>query len=654
MSPLFLVPVLVNPAAATDRYVCADTATCTHSATCLAGLLPCYATVQGALDASSDGDTLYLSAETYREAVVNDGGPDGLTLIGVDATTTVIEGTANAEGVKFKGVDSTWSGIGFTTPVGVTNRHCAKVENGTASFTEVQFSGCEANHGGGLDVNNATVDIVGSRFVENGALNEGGAHVYVHSGTVTVTDTEFETGSAPSGDGGAIRMLEGDLTLWGCTFLANTTGGVGGAVAAEGDGAVEIVSSTFEGNTSGETGGAVDVRGPALRVDNSLFEANASPFHGGGVYCGVLPQCEVRHSTFRDNSGNYGAALASQTTTGALVESSLFCGNHGPNGNAEGGAILVSAGSMTLTRNGLIENDCGGAGGGLFATDGATITSTNNTWVGNLSGNSGAALWTDANTVTSVNDLFLSNNGQNEVAYETGGTLTVDYGLFFDNAAGDTSGTVGAGMVYADPQLSWTSGSCDPATLVPPPGSPAVDAGDPGMLDPDGSPADIGAWGGPGSDDCLGQAPDSDLDGTGDPCDRCPDVAFEADLDGDGFVTCEDCDDDDGLINPAAQEIVGNLVDEDCDGIAQGAPGGSGTGTGTGAPEVGRTWEEPGLSPEDAGKRPVGCGCSAAPSPLSTGWLVVLLALGARPARRRRGRPVVSARSRTRGRSLPS
>lgn len=41
-------------------------------------------------------------------------------------------------------------------------------------------------------------------------------------------------------------------------------------------------------------------------------------------------------------------------------------------------------------------------------------------------------------------------------------------------------------------------------------GSPLVDAGDPTVLDPDGSPSDIGAFGGPG-------AGSWDLDGDGDP-----------------------------------------------------------------------------------------------------------------------------------------
>ena len=44
------------------------------------------------------------------------------------------------------------------------------------------------------------------------------------------------------------------------------------------------------------------------------------------------------------------------------------------------------------------------------------------------------------------------------------------------------------------------------------------------------------------------------------------------DADGDGVIWCHDCNDHDATINPAAQEICGNDVDENCNGRKDDCP----------------------------------------------------------------------------------
>jgi len=44
------------------------------------------------------------------------------------------------------------------------------------------------------------------------------------------------------------------------------------------------------------------------------------------------------------------------------------------------------------------------------------------------------------------------------------------------------------------------------------------------------------------------------------------------DKDGDGFLSQFDCDDEDALINPNAAEIIGNEIDENCDGLLTSTP----------------------------------------------------------------------------------
>ena len=55
-------------------------------------------------------------------------------------------------------------------------------------------------------------------------------------------------------------------------------------------------------------------------------------------------------------------------------------------------------------------------------------------------------------------------------------------------------------------------------------------------------------------------------DGYDNDCRGGGDVAC-GDLDGDGFLSGVDCNDDDPSVNPSVVEICGNAIDENCDGV---------------------------------------------------------------------------------------
>src|SRR5205809_1011226 len=78
-----------------------------------------------------------------------------------------------------------------------------------------------------------------------------------------------------------------------------------------------------------------------------------------------------------------------------------------------------------------------------------------------------------------------------------------------------------------------------------------------------------------GGDDHLGPAGDGDGGGGGLDLDANPATGIDADPssldptkdnDGDGFLFTEDCNDANKEVNPGAFDVVGDMVDNDCDG----------------------------------------------------------------------------------------
>lgn len=83
--------------------------------------------------------------------------------------------------------------------------------------------------------------------------------------------------------------------------------------------------------------------------------------------------------------------------------------------------------------------------------------------------------------------------------------------------------------------------------------------------EPDDSHAETGHSGETDSPDDTGHS--GDTDDTNDSVDTAPiDTGTRADADGDGYYANEDCDDSDPSVNPGAEEVWDDGVDQDCDG----------------------------------------------------------------------------------------
>jgi len=252
----------------------------------------CYATIQAAVDAAHNGDTITVRPGTYAGGIVID---KTLHLKGAGRDTTAI------------------SGGGPVITIGVAGA----IGEPTVSITGVTIRD-------GVFVGDTMVAFGGGILIPAAANGATGATVAVTDSAITdnhATPTIAQPGGAPCpggpcpfarGDGGGIENW-GDLTLLRTRVSGNEAGGPvasdahGGGIWSAGVGTLTLKNSAVIGNRSMvrvpngrfSIGGGVHIQnGGGLTIDNSVIDENTAAIsstfptgvdmlsNGGGIHVG--------------------------------------------------------------------------------------------------------------------------------------------------------------------------------------------------------------------------------------------------------------------------------------------------------------------------------------------------------------------------------
>ena len=178
--------------------------------------------------------------------------------------------------------------------------HQNTAERGGALYTHVRC-------GAGLDLVGISPYNV-TRFAENAAANNEDA--------VFITNSEFVENNAIE-SGGAWHVNSGRVGCLSCNFSNNYVEGVsgadGGAIALENKAALHARNTTLMHN-SAKHGGAIHARDSLVDIVESDFLANVAEENGGGLYITTSASMQFRlgsvgvveNSTFDGNRGNVG------------------------------------------------------------------------------------------------------------------------------------------------------------------------------------------------------------------------------------------------------------------------------------------------------------------------------------------------------------
>ena len=236
----------------------------------------------------------------------------------------------------------------------------AYVDGGSLIVRSSVFYENGANDGGVFYVENAPVNFVSSKFLNNDAVNEGGVLLTFGQTNVNISQSYFDMNKAYYG--GALNLgLAGDddfFTIKTTQFEHNYTN-IGGIVSLRGyNHQTTVDQSSFYDNKAFDVGSVIgnDNTG-SITIVNTSFGQNES-FGGPSAIFETTTgsSYKIAYSTFAHNNSNVGMGAFGapySSVSNSFLENSIFENNTG------GDCIMNTFNGLTLLSNLSDDGTCG-------------------------------------------------------------------------------------------------------------------------------------------------------------------------------------------------------------------------------------------------------------------------------------------------------
>jgi len=270
-----------------------------------------YASIQAAINAAVDGDTVLVNNGTYYENIDFLG--KAITVQSVNgASSTTIDGNANGTVVSF---------VSGETPNSVLD-----------GFTITNGTGWS---GGGIYCSSASPTITNCVITGNTA-GSGGGGLYLIASNATLTNCVISNNTGGYYGPGGLGCGDGSVvTVTNCVITSNTAGRYGGGIDCGGNGGASstlyISNSTISNNHAPWTGGGLFLSGGAsIYVTNCIINGNSSGMDGGAIKVWYNVNATIVNSTIVDNTaGSYSGGIFIDSGAGTVaVINSILWGNN--------------------------------------------------------------------------------------------------------------------------------------------------------------------------------------------------------------------------------------------------------------------------------------------------------------------------------------
>ena len=498
-------------------------------------------TIQAGIDSSAAGDSILVGQGTYFENLVMQ--PERTlsgswnaaftqsdvhlhaTTVDGDSTTSVLmadygslqDAIGKIDGLRIVGGNGLVEG-GIRRGGGIFAR-------GLQEFSNCIVAGNGADEGGGMYVRSDNITLRGVSILGNLYTGRGGGASLIAEESTFIEDSLIG-GNAPEifpsddirgaglyVEGVTCRIEQSQVGGNGSDFFNQSSGGVAlGAGIFSACSVLSLVASDVGGNRFESS---EHVAGSGIYAD-SLFASGSSVLenrvysyssaaNGGGIYARAchLVDCIVAKNTSNGGKwiGSGGGVFAQESVSmeRCLVDDNFCFGIHGAFGGGVRATSVVAANSR-ICRNRVANVDA--KGGGIYANyvEGVNLTLDSNVTTDWIEGE-GQAIWVgtqgEARLRSSIVTRHIPEEWDGTDVGVLFGNVISSHNLFFGNTidlfaggSADSSDHLHADPLFAPPDTS------DFHLLLH---SPAIDRGDPAVLDPDGSRSDMGAHGGPGA-----------------------------------------------------------------------------------------------------------------------------------------------------------
>jgi parallel beta-helix repeat protein len=305
-------------------------------------------TIQQAIDASANGDTVLVHPGTYVENIDFKG--KAVTLVSeLGPAVTIIDGNKLGSVVTFKTNETSSSVLdGFT------------VRNGRGDY----LVPLQSHFGGGISCQESHPTIRNNIITNNEVtqtpsfISRGGG-IGCYKGSPEITGNVITDNSAYAGGGGGLALVESQSEVRGNTFSKNYVNFWGAGIFCQDSLEPVIVDNTFTGNKAGNN-------------DKS------SAGYGSGIACSY---------------------------SSPLIRNNILNANLTESGN--GGALHLSHCDSEVTGNTITENTAYGRGGGIMCANESSPVITGNTVIDNRArfGGGGICWGYDCNPVVAENTI---------------------------------------------------------------------------------------------------------------------------------------------------------------------------------------------------------------------------------------------------------